>query len=360
MNWQNFRLTKRLNFEPKMVEEIYSIISEIDGVKNSWKITGKLLPQVIKRLTHFVIVTSTGSSNRIEGNKLTDLEVEKLYKNLRIKKFKTRDEQEVAGYLEILEQIFNHYKDMSIKESLILQTHNQVMKYSAKDEGHRGKYKYGPNRVEAKDSRGKIVGVVFNPSPPYLVAKEMNELIAWYNWSITKTTKHPLILIANFIFEYLAIHPFQDGNGRTSRLLTNIMLLRNNYNFSSIVSHEKLIEENKADYYLALNKTQKKWKTKKEDITPWLLFFLKIVKLQAINALKILESDNVEYLFSEKQMALWQWANNNSNQEFTRKDAIKALGFQSRTVESILKKLVEMKKITKLGQGRATRYRVIS
>ncbi len=359
MNWQNFRLTTRLNLKPAIVEAVYSIIAEIDAVKTGWKLTGKLLPQTIERLTHSVIVTSTGSSNRIEGNRLTDVEVEALYKNLRIKKFKTRDEQEVAGYLEMLELVFGSYQEIPVTESSILQLHRDMLKYSGKDSRQKGQYKFGSNRVEAKDQSGRVLGIIFDPTPPHLVQKEMQELVDWYAWAAEKILKHPLILIANFIFEYLAIHPFQDGNGRTSRLLSNLMLLQHGYDFASVVSHEKLIEANKADYYLAINKTQKTWKTKKEDTSLWLLFFLKIIQAQARQALRILEGDNFEYLLSGKQLELWRWAAALTGKEFGRKAAIESLGYPARTVESIIKKLLNMKKLERIGEGRATRYKVV-
>lgn len=359
MNGQEFRLTTRLVLKPSIVEPIYSMIAEIDAVKTSWKLTGKLLPQTIERLTHSVIVTSTGSSNRIEGNRLNDAEVESLYKNLRIRKFRTRDEQEVAGYLEMLERVFASYRDIPVKESSILQLHRDMLKHSDKDARHKGQYKFGPNRVEAKDRSGKVVGIIFDPTPPHLVQKEMQELVDWYDWAVASHAKHPLLLIANFIFEYLAIHPFQDGNGRTSRLLSNLMLLQQGYDFASVVSHEKLIEANKADYYLALNKTQKTWKTRKEDLSEWLLFFLRIVQAQARQALKILEGDHFEYLLSEKQLELWRWAAGLPEREFSRKSAMAALGYPARTAESIIKKLLDLKKLERLGEGRATRYKVL-
>lgn len=358
MSFEQDRLSIRMNLKPELVEEVYHIIAEIDAVKNSWKIAGKLLPQTIQRLTHSVIVTSTGASNRIEGNKLTDAQVEDLYKNLRIRKFKSRDEQEVAGYLEMLELVFASYKDIPLKEATILQLHRDMLKYSDKDERHRGEYKFNSNRVEAKDHSGKIVGVIFDPTPPHLTRKEMQELLAWYEMAKAHKFKHPLLLIANFLFEYLAIHPFQDGNGRTSRLLTNLLLLQNGYEFVSIVSHEKAVEAKKADYYLALNKSQSSWKTKKEDVSSWILYFLGIIRNQARQALKIIEGDDIDYLLSEKQLALWQWVSERPEKTFSRKEAIEALGFPPRTIESCIKKLMDLKKITKLGEGRATRYRL--
>lgn len=359
MNWIEDRLSKRLNFSAARTEALYATLAEIDAIKNAIRITDKLLPQTIDRLTQSVIVTSTGASNRIEGNRLSDEEVEALYRNLRIRRFKTRDEQEVAGYLEMLERVLDAYAAMPLSESLILQLHRDMLKHSEKDERQRGAYKFGPNRVEAKDPDGKVVGVLFDPTPPHLTPKETQELVAWYGWAEEEAFRHPLVRIGNFVFEYLAIHPFQDGNGRTSRLLTNLLMLRAGYMFTGLVSHEKLIEERKADYYLALNKTQSSWKSKKEDIYPWMVFFLEIVKAQADAAFELIQQDQSEYLLSEKQLALWQWAQARSESVFTRKEAIEALGFPPRTVEATIKKLLELKKLERIGQGRGTRYRVI-
>ena len=335
------------------------MIAEIDAVRNTFSLTNRLLPQTLERLTQSVIVTSTGASNRIEGNRLSDNEVEALYRNVRIKSFKTRDEQEVAGYLEMLERIFENYSDIPVTENHMLQLHENMLAYSDKDQGHKGRYKFGPNRVEANDRRGKVVGIIFDPTPPHLTETEIRDLTDWYQWAKAEKFKHPLILIANFVFEYLAIHPFQDGNGRTSRLLTNLMLLQNGYAFTTLVSHEKLIEASKAEYYLALNKTQRTWKGEHEDLSPWLVFLFDIFLKQARAAHHILESDQFEYLLSEKQLAFWKWAQSLASKEFNRGDAIKALGFAPRTIEQIIKKFLDMKKLQKLGQGRATRYCVM-
>ena len=359
MDWPRFRLSTRLALRPEVAEAVYAILSDIDAVKNTVRLTGELLPQTVERLTHSVIVTSTGASNRIEGNRMNDDEVEALYRNLRIRKFRSRDEQEVAGYLEMLELILASHDDMAVTESLILQLHRDTLKHSDKDEGQRGRYKLGPNRVEAKDQSGNLVGVLFEPTPPHLTEKEMRDLVGWWGWAEASGFKHPLIRIANFVFEFLAIHPFQDGNGRTSRLLTNLMLLQKGYGFAALVSHEGLIEARKADYYLALNRTQTSWKSDEEDITPWLLYFLEIVKAQAEETLRILEDQRVEDLLSEKQQALWSWATRHGPPEFSRKQAAEALGFPLRTVEASIKKLLNLKRLERIGQGRATRYRII-
>lgn len=359
MDWKDDRLSKRLTLAPEQSEEIFTMLAEIDAIKTAFRITGQFAPQTITRLMQSVIITSTGASNRIEGNRLSDEQVEALYLNIHIRKLKTRDEQEVAGYLEMLERVLSSYADMPLSESLILQLHRDMLRHSEKDERQRGVYKFGPNRVEAKDHEGNIIGVIFDPTPPHLTPKEVQESVAWYRWAEETRFKHPLIRIGNFIFEYLAIHPFQDGNGRTSRLLTNMLLLQQGYAFSALVSHEKLIEARKADYYLALNRTQSSWKTEREDIYPWLSYFLSIVQAQANSALALIERDTIEDLLSEKQLALWQWAQARNEPTFSRKDAIDALGFPPRTVEAIIRKLLGLKRIDRIGEGRSTRYRMV-
>ncbi len=351
------RLDKRLNFQAQNLEKIYSLISEIDIVKGQWRLSQKLSPQMVSRLQKSVLITSTGASTRIEGSKLTDKEVEGLLTKMRVKKFKTRDEQEVAGYLELLEKIFDSYKTLTFSESFILSLHKELLNYSQKDEGHKGKYKTSSNRVEARNEKGELVGVVFNPSEPYLVAKEMKELVEWTKEMLEKGDKHPILIISNFLFEFLAIHPFQDGNGRLSRILTNFLLLKSGYEYIPFISHEKIVEDNKIEYYLALNKVQQTWKTENEELSFWVLFFLETIKTQSNEALKLLTKEDVESFLSEKQNQVWQFAL--EKKEFTKKEVVETTKLSIRTVENSLKKLVDMKKLERLGEGRGIRYRVL-
>lgn len=357
------RLDKRLLFNQIESAEVYSLIAKIDTIKGQWQIEKRLSPQLIARLMTSVLIISAGASTRIEGGKLSDREVKELYENMRIRKFKTRDEQEVAGYLELSKKIFDSYKKNKSKitglrfsEGLIKNFHKEALKYSVKDSRHKGEYKFGPNRVEAIGSDGKVVGVIFEPTPPHLVTKEMLELVEWTKGSLKDDSKNRLLIIANFIFEFLAIHPFQDGNGRTSRVLSVLLLLDSGYSFVPFISHESLIENNKAEYYLALNKSQKSWKTKQESILPWILFFLNIVLKQGELSLKLLAKENVEDFLSEKQLKVWQFALLSTT--FQRGDAIKATKLGARTVEESIKKLHRMNKLKKIGEGKATRYEV--
>lgn len=351
------RFSKRLLFTPESAQKIYNLLAEIENLKGQWKAGLNLSPQILTRLRKSVIVTSTGASTRIEGARLSDEEVEKLLKGLKIQKLKTRDEQEVAGYAELLVNIFEAYQEIQLSENAIKHIHNQLLKYSEKDQRHRGIYKFGSNRVEAKDSSDKVVGILFDPTPPPLVQKEMLELIEWTNSEFERKRIHPLILIGNFVFEFLSIHPFQDGNGRSSRLLTNLLLLRNDYSFAPYISHEKLVEDHKNEYYLALNKSQKTWKAADEDITPWMSFFLTMLLKQTELAVGLMGKESIDHLLSEKQLSVWSYIQN--HEIVTPKELREVIKLPTPTIQQILKKLLSLKKIERLGEGRASRYKVL-
>jgi len=350
------KFSQRLSFSPEVTYKIYGLISQIDELKGQWKMGTNLSPQILSMLKRSVIITSSGASTRIEGARLTDEQVEKLLKGLKIQKLITRDEQEVAGYAELLTNVFDSYKKLELSESTIKHFHSELLKYSEKDIRHHGEYKFGSNRVEARDASGNVVGVLFDPTPPHLVGKEMSELLEAAISLLNKKEIHPLIIIGNFIFEFLSIHPFQDGNGRTSRVLANLLLLKSGYEYMLYVSHEKFIEDNKNEYYLALNKSQKTWKTKKEDISPWLLFFLNILLKQTQMAIGLLTKESIENLLSEKQLAVWNYLN--KHDIVTPKNLRDDLKIAGPTVIQILNKLLEMKKIERIGKGRATRYKI--
>ena len=355
---QKNKLTTRLNWKKfEDAQKIQKLLTEIDELKGKWIAGIKLSPQILNRLKQSVIITSTGASTRIEGTKLTDEEIEKLFKGLKIKKFITRDEQEVAGYKELLENIFDSWKKIKFNESAIKHFHKELLKYSEKDKKHLGNYKFGSNKVEAIDVSGKMVGIIFEPTPPHLTSKEMSELIEWTQNALQNNLIHPLLIIGNFVLEFLAIHPFQDGNGRTSRVLTNFLMLQSGYEYMPYVSHEKFIETNKSDYYLTLRKSQGDWKKRKSNITPWIIFFLTILLEQAKMAIQINENERIEIFLSEKQLKVWQYFQ--EHEYVTSKNIRDNLNIKEATVLQILNKLLDMKKIERLGMGRGIRYKKI-
>lgn len=352
------RFDQRLQFIPEVSRKITKLLTRIDECKGYWDAFRLLSPEYLERMKQAVIIISSGASTRIEGAHLSDEEVEQLLRTSKVRTLSTRDEQEVMGYIETIKEVFDSWKVMKFSENLIKQIHSMTLKHSEKDARHKGQYKFGPNRVQAVDAKGKIVGIIFDPTPPHLTEKEMQELIEWTQVNLKEQTYHPLLIIANFIFEYLAIHPFQDGNGRTSRVLTNLLLLQQDYSFVPYVSHEKLIENHKVDYYLALKRTTSTWKKEKEDISPWMLFILRMFAEQGEMAVTLTREDHIEQVLSRKQLAVWKALQR--GEEMSRKEIADASGVNIRTVEQGLKKLLDIKKIVKIGKGRATRYRCVA
>ncbi|MFA4845785.1 MAG: Fic family protein [Patescibacteria group bacterium] len=338
-------------------QKIWSLINQIDLLKGQWIGGAKLNPQALGRLKRSVLVTSSGASTRIEGAALSDEDVEKLMRGISVQKFKDRDKQEVQGYFELLSEVFDVWKQIPLNESMIKHSHKELLKYVDKDERHRGEYKKTENNVEMFDESGKSLSIVFKTTPAYLTPKQMQELIEWTAWALDESKYHPLLIIGNFLLAFLAIHPFQDGNGRLSRILANLLLLKAGYAYVPYVSHEKLIEDNKADYYVALRKSQLTLGTKQENIAPWLEFFLTVSLEQAQQAIELLSHENIEKILSPKQLAVWRYLE--TVDEATAGDIAKAAGVARPTVSQAVDVLLRLKKIERIGQGRTTRYRKV-
>lgn len=264
----------------KITPEMLNLISELDEFKGAWQHTGKIMPDRLSALKRVATIESIGSSTRIEGAKLLDTEIELLLTNADTKKFLTRDEQEVAGYAFVCEQICEYYASIPFTENVIKQLHAWLLQYTHKDEKHRGEYKKIPIRIEAFDSVGKSAGIIFETISPLETPFKMEELVMWISDSLEEKLYHPLISIGVFVVIFLAIHPFQDGNGRLSRLLTTLLMLKNGYNYASYSSLESVIEANKEEYYLSLQRTQKAWQAQQADWQPWLMFFFRCLQRQ--------------------------------------------------------------------------------
>ncbi len=260
--------------------EILNIIADIDEFKGAWQFIKNFSPDRLSALKKVATIESIGSSTRIEGAKLSDREVEKLLSDIELKSFANRDEQEVVGYAYACEKIFAHYPDILLSENNIKQLHSWLLYYSEKDERHRGYYKTIPIRIEAFNQQGKSLGVIFETVSPLETPIRMQELIGWTQKALDERFLHPLIVIGLFVVIFLAIHPFQDGNGRLSRLLTTLLMMKSGYYYIAYSSLESIIEVNKESYYLALQKSQTAWLKQQPDWQPWLDFFLNCLQRQ--------------------------------------------------------------------------------
>lgn len=314
-------------------------------------------PQALGRLKRSVLVTSTGASTRIEGSRLSDADIEKLMRGINVQKFTDRDKQEAQGYYELLENIFNSRKGLKFNESSIKHFHKELLKYAEKDQRHRGEYKKGENKVHMIDEAGQSIGILFDTSPAYLTPGQMRDLIEWTQKTLAENKYHPLLVIGNFLVEFLKIHPFADGNGRLSRVLTNLLLLQTGYLYMPYVSHEKLVEDNKPDYYIALRGSQKTLGGKNENITAWLNFFLDIILKQSQMAVELLSKENIEKILSEKQLIIWKYIE--EVKETSTGDIVKNTKIARPTVKQAMKILLRLKRIERIGLGRSARYRKI-
>ncbi|OGZ05832.1 MAG: hypothetical protein A2845_03440 [Candidatus Lloydbacteria bacterium RIFCSPHIGHO2_01_FULL_49_22] len=334
-------------------QEILSKITQIDELKGHWKGGLAISPQILGRLKKSVIITSTGASTRIEGSKMTDDDVERFLRALKSNPPENRDEEEVAGYADLLGRVFDNWQSMKLSESLILSFHGVLLRYSKKDGQHKGKYKTKENLVVARNSEGEQV-TIFEPTPPWLTKKEMDDVLYWTHEAMAGKKLHPLLVTANFIFEFLAIHPFSDGNGRLSRAITNLLLLQSGYGYVPYVSLEEIIEERKDEYYSSLRKTQKYHKTKNEDISAWLSFLLDVLLVQAKSAKEIMENDDPTKLLSGRQIEIYALFGQDALAVLDIKKKLNAI--PEVTIKQVLARLVSLRLIERIGLGRATRY----
>ncbi len=263
----------KIRFSEVVNRKIRESITLVENFEFFWTKVEKKEKRNLLELKQLATVQSIGSSTRIEGSIMTDGEIASIIKDIAITKMESRDEQEVVGYFDLLNLVYESYDDINLSENSIKQLHGILLKHSAIDQRHKGDYKNLSNKVVANYADG-TQKTVFKTTEPHLTAKEMMELIDWTNAELHSKELHPILIIAVFVYEFLSIHPFQDGNGRLSRLLTTLLLLRSKYTFIQYISFENHIEYNKDAYFGALMTGQKNRYTDAEMIEEWVLFFI--------------------------------------------------------------------------------------
>ncbi|MBS0271829.1 MAG: Fic family protein [Proteobacteria bacterium] len=341
-----------------ITQEILSIISDIDEFKGAWRALGTLAPERLSALRRVATIESIGSSTRIEGSKLSDQDIQKLLANLEVKSFSTRDEQEVAGYAEVMEFIFHSWEGINVTENHLRQLHRDLLKYSEKDDWHRGNYKTSPNSVAAFDTTGKQIGIIFETATPFDTPNLMNELINWTNSEFELKKMHPLLITGIFIVVFLEIHPFQDGNGRLSRILTTLLLLRTGYQYVPYSSLESIIEQNKEGYYLALRQTQKTIRTDHPDWQSWILFFLRALQQQMKRLAKTVEREKlIISVLPELSVQILEYAREHGR--VTIGDMIMFTGISRNTLKEHFRLLIKKGYLVLNGAGRGAWYTLL-
>ncbi len=345
--------TKSLFITP----EILTLTAQIDEFKGAWQALGSIAPQRLSGLRRVATIESVGSSTRIEGSALSDSDVEKLLANLAIGSLVTRDEQEVAGYAETMERIFESFEHISLTENHIRQLHRDLLLHSDKDERHRGNYKTTPSNVAAFDAEGELIGIVFETTTPFDTPRRMRELLDWTQATLETRSLHPLLVIGIFTVVFLAIHPFQDGNGRLSRILTTLLLLRYGYAYTPFSSLESVIEQNKEGYYLALRQTQATLNADAPDWQPWLTFFLRALHTQMQRLAAKMERERLlQHALPELSRRIVDHAREHGR--VTIKEMSLLTGTSRNTLKEHFQRLLENGMLERSGQGRGVWYRV--
>lgn len=343
--------TSSLTITPKILARI----AEIDEFKGAWRALGTLAPERLSSLRRVATIESIGSSTRIEGSKLSDQDVQRLLSNLDIKSFETRDEQEVAGYAEVMELVFRSWDQITITENHIQQLHRDLLKFSYKDERHRGSYKTASNSVAAFDDAGTQIGIVFETATPFDTPRLMKDLLSWYESAREDPEMHPLIAIGLFVVVFLEIHPFQDGNGRLSRVLTTLLLLRAGYAYVSYSSLESVIEQSKEAYYLALRQTQGTIRSTNPEWTPWLEFFLNALQRQMLRLKTRVEREKL-MIGAMPELAAKIVQLTREQGRLTMADAVKLTGANRNTLKQHFRSLVNDGHLELHGQARGAWY----
>lgn len=339
----------------QITPELLNLIARIDEFKGAWRALGTLAPDRLSALRRVATIESIGSSTRIEGSKLSDRQVEQLLSHLDIQSFDTRDEQEVAGYAEVMELVFTSWPDIPFTENHIQQLHQILLRHSEKDSWHRGHYKTHSNSVAAFDENGVQIGIVFQTATPFDTPRLMTELFTWVQEEREIKRLHPLLIIAVFVVVFLEIHPFQDGNGRLSRVVTTLLLLQAGYTYVSYSSLESVIEQNKETYYLALRQTQGTIRTDAPNWQPWLTFFLRSLTEQVRRLEKKVEREKL-ILAALPELSLQIVELAREQGRVTIGDIIKLTHASRNTLKQHFRMLVERGYLNQHGSGRGVWY----
>jgi Fic family protein len=344
---ENLVHTFRVNIDWNLI----NLISQIDRFDASWTIIEKKEGQSLKQLKSIATVRSVGASTRIEGSNLSDEEVEVLLKELDITKIEDRDSQEVVGYFEVLDIISDSFENIEINENELKNTHNILLKHSKKDEWHKGNYKQHNNAVEAKLPDGTREIIFQTTESGFPTQDAMRQLITWYQ---NDDETHPIVKCALFAYDFVSIHPFQDGNGRLSRLISNLLLLKQGYKWIQYVSFEHEIERRKTEYYRVLRSCQAQ--RPNEDVAEWISFFFSALGNIQQQLLKKLEVKGIDTKLSPREKSILTFIENHAGCKSG--EISKKLGIPSPTVKRILPELIALNLIEKHGSGPGTNYSI--
>lgn len=332
----------------KWDNEVLGLVAQIHEYKGKQALFLKQKPATLEKLVEIAKIQSTEASNKIEGIVTTATRIKQLCDQKTTPR--NRDEEEISGYRDALSLIHESYEYIPIKSSYILQLHQVLYRYSQRSIG--GRFKNTQNYItEIKESGEQIVR--FMPLDPFETPTAIEKMCESFNRETDACEIDPLILIPAFIVDFLCVHPFNDGNGRMSRLLTTLLLYRAGYVVGKYVSLESKIEKTKESYYKALEKSDIKWNREENDITPFIKYILGTV----LAAYRDFEQRVILVEDKSSAIDLVRNAVNNTIGKFTKSDIMELVPSVGKTsVENSLKILIEEGVIGRDGKGKATFY----
>ncbi len=333
-----------------LTPEIVGYLTTIHEYKGEQRLIAERHADVLESLVDVAKIQSTESSNKIEGIYTSDERLKKIVLDKTMPK--TRSEREIAGYREVLNTIHDSFSHIPIRDTFILQLHRDLYKFENASNG--GKFKSVDNVIEEEDSSGDKF-VRFSPLPAWETPEAIIKLCTAYNEAINRTEADSLLIIPMFIVDFLCIHPFNDGNGRMSRLLTLLLLYQNDYIVGKYISLEKLIERTKDSYYEVLQESSKGWMEDENDYEPFVKYILGIItaayreffdRAQIVEEKKVPKPNRIEELIK------------NHLGTITKAEIVDATpGISTTTIQRTLTELVKAEKIIKIGNGRYTKYK---
>lgn len=331
--------------------EIVALIGEIHEYKGRQALYFRQKPVELERLTEIAKVQSTEASNRIEGIVTTNVRLKQLVADKTTPR--NRDEEEILGYRNVLNLIHENYSVIPVKPGYILQLHRDLLRYTALSYG--GRFKTVPNEIDMTLPSGERT-LLFKPLEPYETPDAVDAICRSYEETAARHVVDDLILIPVFLLDFLCIHPFNDGNGRMSRILMLLLLYQAGYMVGQFVSIEKAIEDTKEAYYRALSAADQNWHTGDNDPKPFIRYMLGIILSCYREFEERLHLEHTAGVRSTAYDVVRAYAMRTVG-TFTKQDALIACPqIGSSSAEAALKKLVEEKHIIRIGSGRKTRY----
>jgi Fic family protein len=339
----------------KITPDILGLVAELDEFKGAWRALGTLPPKRLAALRQVATIESIGSSSRIEGNKLKDRDVEQLLADLETRSIEMWDDQNVAGYANTMERVLQSWQEIPLTEDQIRQLHIDLLRYREWDADHRGRYKTQPSSLAAFDEEGKQFGIVFETATPFDTPRLMAEVVDWVTETLETRQLHPLLVTAIFIVTFLEIHPFQDGNGRLSGILTTLLLLRAGYAYVPYSSLESVIEKSKEGYYLALRQTQGSIRSDTPNWQPWVLFFLRALQQQMNHlARKVEREKTILSAMPELSVQIIEFAREHGR--VTISNIVTLTGTSRNTLKPHFRQLLGKGQLVLHGRGRGAWY----